>query len=93
MGLVLRFLILFVVLINYLLGQGSAGTSANFQQRFIVDMPTAGLLKSNSVALDADFFTDGGLMLRLTASAFNRLNFGISYGGTKIIGNGNVELV
>ena len=91
MGLVLRFLVLFVVLANYLCGQGSAGASANFQQRFIVDMPTAGLLKSNSVALDADFFADGGLMLRLTASAFNRLNFGISYGGTEIIGNGNVN--
>jgi hypothetical protein len=88
-----RFLILFLLALStsYLLSQGSAGSKATFQQRFIVDMPTAGLLKSNSVSLDADFFSNGGLMLRLTASAFNRLNFGISYGGSKIIGNGNVE--
>lgn len=88
-----KFLILFLLSLSpaYLFSQGSAGSKATFQQRFIVDMPTAGLLKSNSVSLDADFFADGGLMLRLTASAFNRLNFGISYGGSKIIGNGSVN--
>lgn len=84
-------LFLFVLFPVYLLSQGSAGSGATFEQRFIVDMPTAGILKSNSVSLDADFFADGGLMLRLTASAFNRLNFGISYGGSKIIGNGSVN--
>ncbi|MCS7229548.1 MAG: hypothetical protein RMJ81_05105 [Candidatus Kryptonium sp.] len=86
------FVVIFLLLLtNSLLSQGSAGAGATFQQRFIVDMPTAGLLRSNSVSLDADFFADGGLMLRLNASAFNRLNFGISYGGSKIIGNGNVN--
>jgi hypothetical protein len=86
------FFVLFLITLQSLcIAQSSAGAGANFQQRFIVDMPTAGILKSNSVALDADFFSDGGLMLRLTASAFNRLNFGISYGGSKIIGNGSVN--
>lgn len=85
------FVFLLVLFSEYVFSQSSAGAGATFQQRFIVDMPTAGLLKSNSVSLDADFFADGGLMLRLTASAFNRLNFGISYGGSKIIGDGNVN--
>ncbi len=87
----LLFLFSLVFFVEFSLTQSSAGASATFQQRFIVDMPTAGILKPNSVSLDADFFSDGGLMLRLTASAFNRLNFGISYGGSKIIGNGSVN--
>lgn len=84
-------MVLLMFFIEFLASQSSAGASATFEQRFIVDMPTAGILKQNSVSLDADFFSNGGLMLRLTASAFNRLNFGISYGGSNIIGNGKVN--
>ncbi len=90
----LRFLsslVLLMLFIEFSSSQVSAGASATFEQRFIVDMPSAGILKQNSVSLDADFFSNGGLMLRLTASAFNRINFGISYGGSKIIGNGKVD--
>lgn len=67
--------------------QGSAGTEGRIQPRYLVDIPTAGLLDRGSFALDANFFQAGGLVLGLMAGPLDRLNFGISYGGTAIIGS------
>ena len=72
------------------MGQNSAGDAANIEPRYIIDTPTAGLLKRGGFAMDVNFFQDGGMMIALTAGALDRLNFGISYGGTGIIGHDNI---
>ena len=75
-----------------LIAQNSAGDAANIEPRYIIDAPTAGLLKRGAFAMDVDFFQEGGMTVGLTAGALDRLNFGISYGGTGIIGDGDITM-
>ncbi len=71
--------------------QGTAGNSANVESRFIIDQPTAGLLHDHTVGLDVDCFQDGGMLLGLSVGFFDRLMFGISYGGNGLIGSGHTD--
>ncbi len=75
-----------------LLAQNTAGDAANIEPRYVVDTPTAGLLKRGAFAVDVDFFQNGGMTIGLSAGALDRLSFGIAYGGTGIIGHDNVTL-
>ncbi len=72
--------------------QNSAGDAANIEPRYIIDTPTAGLLKRGAFSLESNFFQDGGLMFGLYAGALDRLTFGISYGGVGVIGKGAVTM-
>jgi hypothetical protein len=72
-------------------GQGSAGSDGKVEPRYLVDIPTAGLLDRGSFAFDANFFRSGGVLLGLDAGVLDRLNFGISYGGTHIIGDASPQ--
>jgi hypothetical protein len=66
--------------------QGSAGSGGKFEPRFLVDMPTAGMQDKGTFAFDADFYQEGGLLLGFSVGVFDRLSFGISYGGSALIG-------
>lgn len=68
--------------------QGSAGSEGTLEPRYLVDIPTAGMLPKSSFALDMDFYQEGGVLLGLSAGILDRLSFGISYGGTNFIGSG-----
>ena len=68
------------------IAQGSAGTSGGKEPRYLVDVPTAGMLAQGTVGLDIDFFQEGGLLVGITVGIFNRLSLGVSYGGSKFIG-------
>jgi hypothetical protein len=72
-------------------GQGSAGTAATIEPRYIIDMPTAGLLPRGSFSIDMDFFQQGGMMMRLNAGIFHSLSFGISYGANHVIGSDKID--
>lgn len=67
--------------------QGSAGSSGDFEPRYIIDMPAAGLIGHNSYSIDVDFFQSGGVLSGFTYGLLNRINIGISYGGTNLIGS------
>jgi hypothetical protein len=71
--------------------QGSAGAEATIEPRYLIDLPTAGIVPHGEIALDMEFFESGGVLTGVTVGAFNRLLFGISYGGTNIIGNDHPE--
>ncbi len=73
------------------IAQGSAGSDASLETRFIVDMPTAGLLHDKSMALTIEMYQDGGMLLGASFGLFNRIMGGISYGGTGLIGTGNPD--
>lgn len=75
-----------LVTIGSLYSQQTAGDAATIEPRYLIDIPTAGILKRGTVALDANFFQDGGLMFGLYAGALEKLTFGISYGGAGIVG-------
>ncbi len=66
---------------------GSAGTAGHIEPRYIVDMPTAGLVAKGSLAIDAGFYEEGGMLFGVSVGLFNRLSLGISYGGTGLIGS------
>jgi hypothetical protein len=67
-------------------GQGAAGSEGELEPRFLVDIPTAGMLDKGSMALDVDFYQEGGMLFALSAGILDRLSFGISYGGSHLIG-------
>ena len=59
--------------------------------RYLVDMPTAGILHNGMIGMSVHFYEMSGVLMSLEAGAFNRLTFGLSYGGTNIIGTGPVD--
>jgi len=60
------------------------------EPRFIIDMPTAGMLHRGQFALDAWVFRGGGMTIGIEAGIFNRFMFGISYGGNNVIGTDDI---
>ncbi|MFA6455252.1 MAG: hypothetical protein WCW40_00410 [Bacteroidota bacterium] len=84
-------LILFAITLP-LGAQNSAGDAATIEPRFVIDTPTAGLLKRGAFSLESNFFQDGGLMFGVYAGALDRLTFGISYGGVGVIGKTKVTM-
>jgi hypothetical protein len=69
-----------------LFGQSNAGTSANIEPTMIIDKPTAGMLHRGNYYVSSGFFEQGGVLFCVSVGLIDRFNFGISYGGTDIIG-------
>ena len=86
------YVVLLVVLSSSLFAQNTAGDESNVEPRYVIDSPTAGLLKRGSFAMDVDMFQEGGVALSLSAGALDRLSFGLSYGGTRIIGHDKAKM-
>lgn len=80
----------FIILSYNLLAQGSAGSKAIYDARYIVDMPTAGVLPVHTLSVYGLFFTNGGLLFAFDITPFNNFNVGLSYSGTNLLGEGNV---
>ncbi|MDI6779499.1 MAG: hypothetical protein QME25_04810 [Bacteroidota bacterium] len=74
-------------LIGKLFAQGSAGSSSNLEPRYIIDMPTAGLISHASYAIDTDFYQLNGVLFGFTIGLLNRINLSVSYGGSNLIGS------
>ncbi len=68
-------------------GQGSAGSNAKIEPRYLVDIPTAGMLDKGSYALDVNFYQEGGVLLGISVGLLDRLSAGVSYGGSNLIGS------
>ena len=66
--------------------QGSAGSSARLEPRYLIDMPTAGMIDRGSYAVDCDFYQGGGMLVGVSVGVLDRLSLGLSYGGSKLIG-------
>lgn len=82
-------LIIIILLTSLSLSAGNAGNKANLESRYIVDMPTAGVTEKGNVSIYANAFTNGGLMMELTAGIFENFNMALSYSATNIIGSGD----
>jgi hypothetical protein len=88
-GVVARAAVAAVVIlfaVDSVLAQGSAGTKGKAEPRSLVDMPTAGMLDKGTFAVDVDFYQEGGVLTALSAGIFERLTFGVSYGGSRLLG-------
>ncbi len=67
--------------------QGSAGTDAKVEPRYLIDVPTAGIIPHGTIALDLDFYENGGLLGGVSIGGWDRLVLGLSYGGGGLIGS------
>lgn len=68
--------------------QSSAGDKAIYESRYIVDMPTAGVLAKGTFSIYTMMFQEGGLMAELYTAPFEDFNMGLSFGGSNVIGTG-----
>lgn len=86
---------LFVVLLSLvnfsiLFPQGSSGIDAKFEYRSLVDLPTAGVVEKGYVGVSLDVMPFGVLVSKIEVGVFENFSFGISYGGSNIIGRGKI---
>ncbi len=75
-----------------LLAQGNAGDSAPIESRFIVDMPTAGVLPKGALGVYVNSFPDGGLLADASYGLSSWLNVGVSFGVNNLVGSGKIVL-
>ena len=62
------------------------------QPRSIVDFPTAGLPPRGGFYVEADIYSQGGVILNLGVGFARYFGFGISYGGLNVIGTGDPDM-
>ena len=71
--------------------QSTAGSKTLYESRYIVDMPTAGVLTKSSYAFYSSVFSNGGISLQFDVSPFTNFNIGLSFSGTNIVGSGQIQ--
>lgn len=84
-------LVIFFTLISFSFAQGTAGTDAKYEYRSLIDIPTAGILEKGFVGVSADVLPFGVVISKIEVGVFDNFSFGISYGGSNIIGTGRVD--
>jgi hypothetical protein len=85
----LLLLILCLVITSVGFSQGTAGESAKYEYRNLIDMPTAGILEKGYVGVTSDILPQGVFIAKLEVGVFDNASFGISYGGMNLIGAGS----
>ncbi|AFH49772.1 Hypothetical protein IALB_2067 [Ignavibacterium album JCM 16511] len=73
---------------NQIYSQGTAGESAKFEYRYLIDMPTAGILEKGMVGVTTDVLPAGVVVAKMEVGVFQNVSFGISYGAANLIGSG-----
>ena len=71
---------------SQLCAQGTTGSDATIESRYLIDLPTAGIIPHGKVALDFEFYQSNGMLAGVAIGAFDRLLLGLSFGGSNIIG-------
>jgi hypothetical protein len=61
------------------------------EQRFLIDLPTAGTLERGSFDINLRMFSNGGLLSGVAVGITPNFMIGLSYGGENIIGEGDVN--
>lgn len=88
----IRLILSIIILqLNLLIAQGTSGTDAKFEYRNLIDLPTAGVLEKGYVGVTMDVMPYGVVMSKIEVGVFTNFSFGISYGGSNIIGMGKVD--
>ena len=72
--------------------RGTAGDASILEPTMVIDKPTAGMLRRADYFISANFFQRGGVLTSVSVGLFDRFSFGISYGGTGIIGPDKIEM-
>jgi len=91
MNQILAYIFLLLIQTVSILAQGTAGDQAKFEYRYLIDQPTAGILEKGVVGVTTEILPFGVLIAAIEAGVFENVSIGISYGGTNLIGSGNVD--
>lgn len=83
--------IIVIILVLFTFYFISAQETGNAQSIHIIDCPTAASLNRGSFLTGLYAYDQGGIMGILTVGVTDRMMFGISYGGTNLIGTGPVD--
>ena len=87
-----KVILLFVTVFSLtIFAQGTAGTDAKYEYRSLIDLPTAGILEKGYVGVSADVMPHGVVISKIEVGVFDNFSFGISYGGSNVIGTGKVD--
>jgi len=78
-------------LLFFLFTNIQAQTSAAVQSLSVIDCPTAATLERGSFLTSLEAYNNGGILAGLEVGITDRIMFGISYGGTNLIGTGPVD--
>ncbi len=83
----------FVLLLitNLVFSQGTSGTSAKYEYRYLIDLPSAGILSRGFSAVSMDVMPFGVVVSKIEVGVFDGISFGISYGGSNVIGTGKID--
>jgi hypothetical protein len=63
-----------------------------YEPRYTIYMPNAGMLGNAHYAIGMQMINNGGFVFEFTVAPFPFLNLGVSYGGSGIVGNTNIEM-
>ncbi len=89
--LILSFLCLLVI--NQIsFAQGTSGSSAKFEYRYLIDMPTSGVMNKGFAGVTMEAMPFGVFLTKIEVGIFDGVSFGLSYGGGNVIGTGKIEL-
>jgi hypothetical protein len=66
--------------------QGYAGEGATMEPTMLIDKPIAGMLKRGGFLGGLTMYQRGGVLSYISVGVWDRFMFGISYGGTNILG-------
>ena len=84
-------IIFLMISLSSVFAQGTAGTNAKYEYRTLVDLPSAGILEKGYVGVSTDVMPYGVVISKIEVGVFDNFSFGISYGGSNIIGTGSVD--
>ncbi len=87
----LKILIFSFIVALPLFAQGTAGTSAKYEYRKLIDMQSAGILEKGFVAVTSHELPYGVVDMGIEVGVFENLSFGLSYGGENIIGDSKIN--
>ena len=84
-------LLCFLGISTVIFSQGTGGTNAKYEYRSLIDLPTAGILQKGFSGVTLDVMPDGVVISKIEVGVFDGFSFGISYGGSNIIGTGQID--
>ncbi len=84
-------LLIFLFVFSSIFAQGTAGTDANYEYRYLIDIPTTGVLEKGFVGVSLDAMPLGVIITKIEVGVFKNFSFGISYGGSNVIGQGTID--
>ncbi|MCI0707791.1 MAG: hypothetical protein L0Y80_09955 [Ignavibacteriae bacterium] len=86
--------VLLLVIVSYagLKAQDYVGDESAMEPVALIDKPTAGMLKRGGYLMSINMYNQGGVLFSIAVGAWDPFMFGISYGGTSIIGDQKVDM-